>query len=118
MSVGFPVPFQWHLVPTQSLAQGANIAPYLGYIEAALTGAGDLNLPHLSSPHLLTGCSLYIRNVSGYTATLTPYAGDTIDGAPSIPLYPGTVTHLITDPANNRWKIVCQCTFGSPSPPF
>lgn len=113
MSVAANVPMQYHIMPMQSLAQGSTVAPYLGYVEAALTGNGALYLPHLSAPHLLTGCFLYIRNLTAYTATLTPFAGDTIDGAGTLPCSPGTTTHLITDPANNRWKIVCQCQFGS-----
>lgn len=109
MSATSGLPYHFHVMPMSTRTQGQTAPAYLGYVEAAFTGAGALNLPHLSSPHLLTGTSLYIRNVSGFAVTVTPYSGDTIDGAGTYVLSSGNSLHLLSYPVGNRWKVVCEC---------
>lgn len=101
---GQPIPE--HLPYTQITANVANIPNYLGVIEANPTAAATYTLPLMgSSPPILSGASLVVRNISRFPITLVPSGGNAVVGSASMVVNPAYTAQLISSGSGN-WAFV------------
>lgn len=84
----------------------------LGFVTAIPDAPADYTLPSLEN--IVSGASLFIRNLSEEDITLTPADGETIDGQATYTVAGGDLVWLITS-GKTDWGLVQKFTTGGSS---
>lgn len=99
---GQPIPP--HLPYSKVTTNSGALPSFLGYVELVPTADAAYTLPALvSSPPILSGTLLYLKNSSAFIVTITPAGGDAITGGTGT-IQPYSTLSLITTNAK-VWNI-------------
>ncbi len=97
---GTPVPVT---VPI-TINPGNTVPSVLGLVDLNLTPS---NLPSILLTPLQSGATLFARNPTDGTITLTAASPETIDGSATFDLLPVNSIQLIADTVNGMWRVAC-----------